>query len=1115
MSVGRFGQVQGQVEALLEEGALASLPDGQLLERFVHQRDEAAFAALLRRHSPMVLGVCRSIVRHTADAEDAFQATFLVLACKASKIRRLTSVASWLHGTARRVALKARARAARRQLVERTAAERRMHTEHQPGGPDDRQWLHEELSRLPQRCQQVLILCHLEGKTQAEAARTLGCPAGSISRHLRRACELLRERLTARGFALSAPAVAALLDSEARAAVPAVLLRATLRTVTEHVAGATLIAGTTEAVALAREVLQTMTGFNLKGLAALLLMLGVLAGGALLTAGPRPGDESKTPTPGRQQQPGSQAEAPALDRHGDALPPGAIARLGSARLRLGGMVQGLTFSRDGKLLAGLGGGRLCVWSAETGKELAHNPRHKFHGTTLAFSPDGKTLVFTGDGNLILHDLPNLSEKAAQPLLLEETTHGIPRPGNEPSLLQFLPDGKTLLSGEIDGVVHLWDVGSGQEVRSFGMPDKRLHRFALSPDGKLVAIAPQGKAPALWDVESGQMLGRLPGQERILSLAFSPDGKRLAAGIEDSDAIRLWDVATRKEVRSFVGKKEPPLSPRFGTIAQAIAFTPDGKTLVSLGGHEDDKIRVWDVESGKEQRLIRTRRGDGSALALSPDGRTAAVGGRNSTVRLWDLTTGKETLAEVGKQASVEAVAVSPDSKLAATGSFDGVVRVYERATGVEVRSFRAEPHSIQHLAFAPDGKSLLAAVAYNPARLWNLETGKELRTFPGSLGSVRGVWHGAYSPDGSLLALVVPEPAIQIVDPATGKVLRRLGEKLSFQHLAFSPDGRALACCGFGKALYLLDVESGKELWVARNDNGLIAVAYSPDGRRIATGEFEHGVKLWDAATGECLSTLAVPGGTARAVAFSPDGRLLAAAGDSHEVVLFETATGTEVRKLTGHNGSVWSLAFSPDGRSLVTGSFDATALVWDLTGSALVKKPSEPLTDVALELLWHDLGLPEGKEGDRAIWELTRSAKQSIPFLEKQLRAGPKGDTQTVERLIVDLDSDSFETRERATAALLKMGKSIQEQLKAALTKGPSAEVRTRLEKVLQELGGANVDARLRQRRLVTVLEYAAVPEARALLKQLAEKGSSEEVKQEAAAALKRLQARPAGEGK
>jgi hypothetical protein len=250
-------------------------------------------------------------------------------------------------------------------------------------------------------------------------------------------------------------------------------------------------------------------------------------------------------------------------------------------------------------------------------------------------------------------------------------------------------------------------------------------------------------------------------------------------------------------------------------------------------------------------------------------------------------------------------------------------------------------------------------------------------------------------------------------------------------------------------------------------------------------------------------------------VAFSADGRLLAVARDDSDVALFETATATEVRRLAGHTGRVWALAFSPDGRSLVTGSFDATALVWDLTGTALAKKPAVPLTDDALEQLWRDLGHADGAEGYKAVWTLTRSAKQAIPFVEKRLRAGAEGDTKAVARLIAELDSDTFEVRERASQALAKRGKSVEADLKAALEKGPSAEVRSRIEKLLGNLGAANVDIRLRGLRLLTVLEYAAVPEAQALLKHLAEKGPSEEMRQGAAAALKRLKGRGAGEGK
>jgi len=479
--------------------------------------------------------------------------------------------------------------------------------------------------------------------------------------------------------------------------------------------------------------------------------------------------------------------------------------------------------------------------------------------------------------------------------------------------------------------------------------------------------------------------------------------------------------------------------------------------------------------------------------------------------MWDLRTGKELHAERGLQGRVESLAVSPDSRLVALGSFDGVVRLYERGTGREVRSFPAEKHSISDLAFSPDGKQLLVMVAYHPARLWDLATSKEVRSFPGALGSVRGVYRAAFAPDGALLALVVPEPGIQIVNPATGKLVRRLQGKPGGDRIAFAPSGSKLAAAGFGKAIHLFDAASGEELWLARNADPIFAVAFSSDGKWVATGDSGNAVRLWDAATGAFVREVHGPGGSIRDVAFSPDSRLLACASDAHDVLLVEVATMTTVRTLTGHGGMVWKLAFSPDGQSLISGSFDATALVWDITGRAYVKKRENPLAAAELERLWDALGQTEGKVGYNAVWELIQSAKQAVPFLDRKLRPGRLPDAKTIARLLANLDDDKFTVREQASADLAALGKAVEPDLKEALAMKASAEVKGRLEALLRKLENAG-DVRLRSLRLLTVLEYTAVPEALELLKHLAGKGASEEIKLEAQATLKRIKGSPVG---
>jgi RNA polymerase sigma factor (sigma-70 family) len=173
--------------------------DRQLLERFVRHRDETAFAALVRRHGQMVLGVCRRTLGQAQDAEDAFQATFLVLVRKARSLGKPELLAGWLYGVACRTARKARARALRRREHERRAAGMpRAEPPNDPDWQEVRASLDEELSQLPEKYRAPLVLCYLEGKTNAEAALTLGWPPGSMSARLTRARELLRERLEGR-----------------------------------------------------------------------------------------------------------------------------------------------------------------------------------------------------------------------------------------------------------------------------------------------------------------------------------------------------------------------------------------------------------------------------------------------------------------------------------------------------------------------------------------------------------------------------------------------------------------------------------------------------------------------------------------------------------------------------------------------------------------------------------------------------------------------------------------------------------------------------------------------------------------------------------------------------
>ncbi len=277
-----------QIRKLAEVQASSAQTDSQLLQLFIADRNESAFTTLLHRHGPKVLDVCRTVLHHQQDAEDVFQATFLLLANKADSIRKQPSLGSWLHGVAYRLALKARAQADRRRTLHQQVQQ-------QPAASplDDltvrelRGVLHEELHRLPEKYRAVLLLCYWDGKTRDEAAEQLGWTKGTCKERLERARNLLRSRLTRRGLLPSATVVAALLaDNVSRAALPASLADATAKGAVAFAAGQPAVAGaSSSATALAQQAIRSMPVSRGAKILLVLVLLGVAGTGLGLWAG--------------------------------------------------------------------------------------------------------------------------------------------------------------------------------------------------------------------------------------------------------------------------------------------------------------------------------------------------------------------------------------------------------------------------------------------------------------------------------------------------------------------------------------------------------------------------------------------------------------------------------------------------------------------------------------------------------------------------------------------------------------------------------------------------------------------------------------------------------------
>jgi RNA polymerase sigma factor (sigma-70 family) len=623
MGRAELGGIVRQVCRLVGTPDRPEWSDEQLLQRFLIDRDESAFRLLVERHGRMVLGVCRNVLRQHQDAEDAFQATFLILARNAAAIRKGTALASFLHGVAYRTSLKARRQRDKRRWHERRAAPRIT-----AGSSPDmdgalrelQEILTEEVNRLPDKYRGPFVLCCLEGKSRQEAAAQLGWKEGTVSGRLAEARQRLRQRLARRGIALSAALCAADLSRTAAAAsVSPRLMNATIRGALSFGAGDAVTAA--EVARLAKGVIHDMAPTTLKITTAALLAISLAVGAGLLAC------QALSGKPVEGQSPPSPPGPEKTDREVRKEPTPV------ERFRQMGEAVALEFSPDGTTLAAYTYGSPChlkLWSAITGESLGQVEvsGQGVNSRPFAFSPDGKVVAVVDLSGPRVHCCDPATGKVVRTLPL-------PEPGGVgPVLLRYSPDGKRTAVAVTADKVLLLDSIMGKCLQEVGGHGFTIFSMDFSPDGKTLALGTWGPSLQWWDVATGKrLLGieQKPDDRIPASLAYSRDGTWVAAG--RGNRVTLCDAATGRERQRL----EAPMR-----LVTGLACLPDGNRVVSAG--RDGKVRVWDLRTGTV-RWELDGAAEGRSLAVSADGRAVALGTVDHAI-VWDLPfTGDDTLPE--------------------------------------------------------------------------------------------------------------------------------------------------------------------------------------------------------------------------------------------------------------------------------------------------------------------------------------------------------------------------------------------------------------------------------------------------------------------------------------
>jgi WD40 repeat protein/serine/threonine protein kinase/DNA-binding XRE family transcriptional regulator len=442
-------------------------------------------------------------------------------------------------------------------------------------------------------------------------------------------------------------------------------------------------------------------------------------------------------------------------------------------------LNGMAISSDGQYL--LTGNQFTnevqLWEVTTGQEM-----HRWTGPTgginsVAFSPDGR-YALVGDGNGGVH-VWDLQQANAESRLLAGHTEWI----ND---LEVSPDGRYALSAGHDNTTRLWDLQTGIEVHRF-VSVRPVSSVAFSLDGQTILTGDDNGGIRLWDVQPPPDPRTFSGHTSVVAAAkFSPDGRTLLTGSLDGTA-RLWDVATGQELHLLAGHTNQVLS---------AVFSPNSR--YALTGSPDGTARLWKVETGQEVRIF-THSTIVYGVAFSPDGRYILTGSDDKIARLWDVETGQEVRTFTGHTGPVTGVTFSPDGRYILTGSYgDSTTRLWEVETGQQVRQSPGYTDFVNGITFSPDSKYILTAAEETSAQLWEVETGRALNRFSGD--------NGVFSLDGKYI-LTGGLKTAYLWDRATGRQLRAFGVDNNLWGVAFSPDSQFILIHGSDKIARLWDTD--------------------------------------------------------------------------------------------------------------------------------------------------------------------------------------------------------------------------------------------------------------------------------------------------------------------
>ena len=413
------------------------------------------------------------------------------------------------------------------------------------------------------------------------------------------------------------------------------------------------------------------------------------------------------------------------------------------------------------------------------------------------------------------------------------------------------------------------------------------------------------------------------KERVNCAVYSPDGKTILSGGEDN-RIHIWDAQTGKEIQKYHEHSDG---------IDDIVFSPDGKRFVSIAS---SSLIIWDTESKQKLVVYRDIYPRVYAVAFNPNGKTIAIAQQHNILIL-DVETGNELFTITGLTGIIHSISYSPDGKHIIADSMEDHLHIWDATTGLLIKEI--EGYVNTSVSFSPNGKYIVA-----DTYILEAQTGKELRKLEGHTDSVT---HAVFSPDGKRIVTTSWDHTVRVWNVETGEELQKLeGHTDGVTHAAFSPDGKYIVSTSVDKTIRIWQVDSlpvffsvekmkmigtGKRTIFSNDGKKIISISYSD--------YYDNIIQIWDAKTGFELKRLIGHKRTINSIALSPDGQHIASASSDKSIRIWDIKTGELLSLIQGHNDEVYAVAYSPDGKYLASASSDETIRIWDATTGIEIKR--------------------------------------------------------------------------------------------------------------------------------------------------------------------------------